>query len=83
MPTYTYRCASCGTVFDKWNSIAMRQTTTCSCGATAEQDVLAAIPFVTTPPEWFKPGYDEGLGEHIHSKEERKRVMQEKGAAEL
>lgn len=79
MPRYDYECPACGTVFEAYNRMDKCRNSRCpSCKGEAYQVFI-------TPPMTFKeilPYYDNGLGAYVRDRDDRKRIMKEKGFVE-
>ena len=80
MPLYEYRCEKCGEVFDAFRSVEDRKKTKCeTCGENAEMQ----ISFTASIQKPIAPYYCEGLGQVVHSRAQRKRVMKERNLEEV
>jgi putative FmdB family regulatory protein len=72
MPLYDYECDRCGTEHERLVPMADRHSQTCTCGG------HLTIAFKPTPRYVPFPHYfDIGLGEHITSWAQRRRIMKE------
>lgn len=70
---YEYRCEKCGALHSVWQGMNEVHEYDC-CGAKAQR-VWTAAPFSID----FKAGFDYGLGQHVETKKQRQRIMDEKG----
>ncbi len=73
MPTYTYRCAECGTEFDLFHSISDTSTKSCPrCQAAAQKVVSGGIGVIFKGSGWYQTDYKgknpaiNGNGHHGH-----------------
>lgn len=79
MPMYDYQCDACSLVFESYNRMSACRSAECpKCGKPASQVFI-------TPPQAFReilPYYDNGLGEQVQDRADRKRIMDKKGLVE-
>ena len=77
MPLYSYRCPSCDSTADHYNSIANRHEGPACCGAPMRQSITAA-----TVIGEMKPYYCVATSQMVTSREQRRKVIKEHGLVE-
>jgi len=83
MPTYSYQCETCGQYYEEYFKIDhYPEEIPCTCGDYAHK-IIAYAPCLINTDEWsdtkFVPHFDEQLGQHFESKEERKAFLKKEG----
>lgn len=78
MPIYTYSCAHCNTVEDVLRIVSGRNAPYI-CGKCSNFMIRQPELF---RPDTFEPYFDEGLGSDVHSRADKKRIMNELGVIE-
>ena len=78
MPTYNYECPKCGKMKEAFRSIAERNSFKCDCGQ------VMGIIIVSAPnhPKEILPYFDNGLGCRVQDRNERSRIMKQRGLRE-
>jgi putative FmdB family regulatory protein len=78
MPVYSYQCPKCHEIVEEFRRVDERNTVKCDCGMQMEIVVLTA----PNHPKEMLPHYDAGLGKWVRDRDDRKKIMKEKGLKE-
>ena len=84
---YEYICPVCGLYHEAYASLKdCNKPILCDCGEYAERAICTA-PGIINTDSWsdtkFKPHFDEQLGQHFDSREERNNHLKSKGLVEV
>lgn len=78
MPIYQYLCPQCDESFEALRHVALRYVATCpTCSETGR--LLISLPARLADIDY----YDDGLGMHVTSREQRRKEMKSRGLDEV
>ncbi|MFZ5990037.1 MAG: FmdB family zinc ribbon protein [Bacillota bacterium] len=78
-PIYRVKCLKCGHEVDKWSKINSRHRIRCEkCGGKTKL-IFTAINLI---PE-LEPHWDNGLGEVVKTRKQKKELLKKKGLTQL